>query len=224
MSWSYQDSVNAPAAQGTDPYWIAEGGYTNFSPFTVGAHNMWPLAIELLDFTAQLQDNNSALLNWQISQSSDAGTFEIEHGTDGATFTKIGELSAVEGKTGYSNIHRGLAEGRNYYRLRVTDNAGKSGYSKIAVVVTKGMGVEVISLSPNPVTGIGTVSVSSGDAAKAEVRILDAVGRVLYSGEHQLTQGTNTISLDMNNLSQGNYTLHVITDAGNSTPVKFTKL
>jgi hypothetical protein len=223
-TWSYQDSVNAGTAQGLDPYWISEGGHTNFSPFTVGSHNMWPLAIELLDFTAQLQDNNSALLNWQISQSSDAATFEIEHGTDGANFTKIGEVAAVDEKTGYSNIHRGLAEGRNYYRLHVTDKAGKSGYSKIAVVVTKGMGVEVISLSPNPVTGVGTVSVSSGDATKAEVRILDAVGRVMYSGDHALTQGTNTISLDMNNLAQGNYTLHVITDGGKATPVKFTKL
>ena len=224
-SWSYQDSANAGPAIGTDPYYISEGVYSSFSPFTVGGHNMWPLAIELLDFTAQLQDNNSALLNWQVSQSSDAGVFEIEHGTDGENFTRIGELAAVAGKTGYSNIHRGLAEGRNYYRLRVTDNAGKSGYSKIAVVsTTAAAGVEVISLSPNPVTGIGVVSISSAESTQAEIRILDAVGRVLYKGSHELTKGTGSISLDMNQLAQGNYTLHVITEAGNATPVKFSKL
>ena len=224
-SWSYQDSANAGPAIGTDPYYISEGVYSSFSPFTVGGHNMWPLAIELLDFTAQLQDNNSALLNWQVSQSSDAGMFEIEHGTDGENFTRIGELAAVAGKTGYSNIHRGLAEGRNYYRLRVTDNAGKSGYSKIAVVsTTAAAGVEVISLSPNPVTGIGVVSISSAESTQAEIRILDAVGRVLYKGSHELTKGTGSISLDMNQLAQGNYTLHVITEAGNATPVKFSKL
>ncbi|HYD20617.1 MAG TPA: T9SS type A sorting domain-containing protein, partial [Flavipsychrobacter sp.] len=164
------------------------------------------------------------LLNWQVSQSSDAGLFEIEHGTDGANFTKIGEVSAVANKTGYSNIHRGLAEGRNYYRLKVTDENGKSAYSKIAVVVTKGMVVDVISLAPNPVTGVSVVTVSADGANSAEVRVLDAVGRVLLSSKHSLAQGMNNISLDMSSLAQGNYTLQVITDAGNSTPVKFTKL
>ena len=227
--WTYDvnDSTNAGAAanyQTFGPYSHTDGGYTNFSPFTVGAWNLWPLSIELLDFTAQLQDNTSALLNWQVSQSSDAGLFEIEHGTDGANFTKIGEVSAVANKTGYSNIHRGLAEGRNYYRLKVTDENGKSAYSKIAVVVTKGMVVDVISLAPNPVTGVSVVTVSADDANSAEVRVLDAVGRVLLSSKHSLAQGMNNISLDMSSLAQGNYTLQVITDAGNSTPVKFTKL
>ena len=83
---------------------------------------------------------------------------------------------------------------------------------------------ELVNLSPNPVTGVGTVAISAGDATEAEIRILDAVGRELYKGAHQLNQGLNNISLDMNHLPQGNYTLHVTTDAGTATPLKFTKL
>ena len=82
----------------------------------------------------------------------------------------------------------------------------------------------MISLSPNPVTGVGTIAVSAGEASNAEVKILDAVGRELYNGRHALNQGMNSISLDMNNLPQGNYTLHVVTDAGNAAPIRFTKL
>ena len=89
---------------------------------------------------------------------------------------------------------------------------------------TRGAAVEVISLSPNPVTGVGTIAVSAGEASNAEVKILDAVGRELYNGRHALNQGMNSISLDMNNLPQGNYTLHVVTDAGNAAPIRFTKL
>ena len=163
-------------------------------------------------------------LNWHISQSSDAAKFEIEHSTDGEHFAKIGEVAAADQKTAYSNVHRGLSEGRNYYRLLVSDKAGKSAYSKVAVVVTRGAAVEVISLSPNPVTGVGTIAVSAGEASNAEVKILDAVGRELYNGRHALNQGMNSISLDMNNLPQGNYTLHVVTDAGNAAPIRFTKL
>jgi hypothetical protein len=223
-TWSYQDSVNAGAAVGINPYTVTENGYTSFSPFTVGSSSLYPLAIDLLDFTAQLQDNDNALVSWNISQSSDAKGFDVEYSTDGTNFTKVGEVSAVANKTNYSMMHRGLAEGRNYYRLKAIDVAGNSAYSKIAVVTTKGLGVDIISLSPNPVTGIGTLAVSSDDATSAEVRVMDAVGRVLNTTTHSLAQGMNSLTLDMNSLPQGNYTLHVITNTGNATPVKFTKL
>jgi hypothetical protein len=226
-SWSFVDSVGALACTGYGtfgPYSASQSGYNTFSPFTVGGWNLWPLAIELIDFTAQLQDNDNALVSWNISQSSDAKGFDVEYSTDGTNFSKVGEVSAVANKTNYSMMHRGLAEGRNYYRLKVMDIAGNSAYSKIAVVTTKGLGVDIISLSPNPVTGVGTLSVSSDEATVAEVRVMDAVGRVLSSGKYDLSQGNNNVVVDMNNLPQGNYTLHVITNTGNATPVKFTKL
>jgi hypothetical protein len=150
--------------------------------------------------------------------------FEVERSTDGSNFTKVGEVNAVAKQTAYNTTDRDLAIGKNFYRLKLTDNAGKTGYSNVSVVVTKGSGIEVVSLSPNPVTGVGTVAISSDNATSAEVRILDAVGRVLYTGTHSLAAGMNSVGIDMNSLPQGNYTLHVMTGTGNTTPVKFTKL
>jgi hypothetical protein len=223
-TWSYNDSITAPPAQGSGPYYIEEGGFTSFSPFTVGAWNLYPLSVEMVDFTAELSGTNNALLNWHVTQSSDAQVFEVERSTDGENYTKVGELQAVKDKTAYSTLDRDLAIGRNYYRLKITDMSGKTGYSKVAVVITKGGGVEVVTLAPNPVNGTGVAMISTDDAVSAEVSIMDAVGHVLYRGNHELTTGLNKVSLDMSQLAPGNYTLHVKTNTGNATPVKFTKL
>jgi hypothetical protein len=209
---------------GTAPYYLVESGFTSFSPFTVGGWNLFPLAIELLDFNAELTGANSAQLNWHISQSSDAQLFEIERSTDGKEYSKVGEIKAIKDQTAYTTTDRDLAIGRNYYRLKVTDMAGKTGYSNVAVVITKGGGVEVVTLAPNPVNGTGVVMISTDNATSAALNIMDAVGHVVYKGSYELTTGLNKVSLDMSQLSPGNYTLHVQTNTGNATPVKFTKL
>ena len=224
---NYADSSTAPVAlgyPGFGPFSVVESGYSSFSPFTVGAKRLWPLAVELLDFTAVLSGANNALVSWSVSQSSEAQLFEVERSTDGEHYTKVGELKAVQDKTAYSTTDRDLSIGRNYYRLKVTDNSGRTDYSKTAVVITKGGGVEVVTLAPNPVTGTGVAMISTDNATSAEVRIMDAVGHVLYKGTHELSTGLNKVSLEMGNLAPGNYTLHVLTNTGNATPVKFTKL
>jgi hypothetical protein len=223
-SWTYLDSIGAGPAQGIDPYYVSDGAFTDFSPYTVGGWGMYPLSIGLLSFEAELKGNNNALVSWKISESSEAQAFEVERSEDGANFTKIADVAAVVEQLNYNITDRELAAGRHYYRLKSIDRNGKSAYSKVAVVVAKGLGVEVISLSPNPVTGTGVVTLSSDEQAEAEIRIVDAVGRVLYTGTHSLRMGMNKLSLDMNQLAQGNYTLHVMTKEGKATPIKFSKL
>jgi hypothetical protein len=112
--------------------------------------------------------------------------------------------------------------------ITVTDANGCTGTQTLTITVeypvsvkTVVAGKESVALLPNIVTDKTTAQVISNYEGKAQIRILDITGKIVYSDVANLQRGENKINLDLHELAAGNYTFHI--KPLNVRPVKFTK-
>lgn len=81
---------------------------------------------------ARADSDSRVNLTWSDGSDNESG-FEIEHSTDGTTFTPLATVGA--GVTAYA--HEGLApETRHVYRVRAMNGAGASAWSNVAEATT----------------------------------------------------------------------------------------
>ncbi|RMG68921.1 MAG: hypothetical protein D6722_11210 [Bacteroidetes bacterium] len=94
-------------------------------------------AVELLDFTATLQGAEAALA-WTTAWETGSDFFAIEHQSDSAPWTEVGQVAAQGTSVvpvGYTFLTDALEPGENAYRLRMVDLNGDFTYSPIQTLV-----------------------------------------------------------------------------------------
>jgi len=180
----------------------------------------WPVSIGLMDFSAAMSGKSSAAISWNTSNIAGDEVYDVEHSTDASKFTAVAHVKAIKGQSDYVVSHNNLAPGNNYYRLRTTRVNGAIMYSNIVNLVYLG-NTESIELLPNIVNNHTTAKIVSDISRKAQIRIVDVSGKVVYENTLQLKAGENKINLDLHELIPGNYTFHL--RPMNVKPVKFTK-
>jgi hypothetical protein len=187
-----------------------EGVTTQAVRFGVGET---PLPVVLVAFTAQPVQNRDAQLNWTTASELRSASFTVERSLDGLAFKAVHELAAQGSKptaTTYAWLDAGIGAqaGSNlvYYRLRQTDLDGTTAYSGVQAVHFAGATTPVLALYPNPAQASATLSLASLPAGAYQVRLLDALGRVV----RQLP-GTGGLSqtLDLDDLTPGAYLVQV---------------
>lgn len=68
-------------------------------------------------------------------------------------------------------------------------------------------------LYPNPSSGESTLLLELANAAKVQLGVYDAVGKLVYKHSHDLSAGQHRLPLTLNRLSAGAYTLRVSSEA-----------
>ena len=180
----------------------------------------WPVSIGLMDFNAAMSGKSSAAVSWNTSNIAGDEIYDVEHSTDASKFNTIAHVKSIKGQSDYVVSHNNLTPGNNYYRLRTTRVNGAIMYSNIVNLVYLG-NTESIELLPNIVNNQTTAKIESDISRKAQIRIIDVSGKVVYENNVQLKAGENKINLDLHELIPGNYTFHL--RPMNVKPVKFTK-
>ena len=180
--------------------------FTGFSRYFLADNNVVILPLTLLDFTANLQNKNDAILQWQTATETNTKGFDIEMAKGNAAFKNIGFVagkgtSTVKSDYGYKVAN--LAAGTYSFRLKMVDKDGRSTFSTIRTLIVGGNGV--ISIYPTPVHSQLTV-VLSAENAKAQLQLVNALGQVMAVDAS--TSGTNRI-FDMGQLSKGVYLLKI---------------
>jgi hypothetical protein len=97
-------------------------------------------------------------------------------------------------------------QGKQYYRLKMMDNTGRSTYSQI-VTLRRGAGsLEITDVRPNPTTGIVYFNIIGGTSnVNVVVRTLDGK-QVMQKG---LVQSSN-FNIDLAPLATGMYLLEAV--------------
>ncbi len=93
-------------------------------------------------------------------------------------------------------------------------------YDPLSVVKVDANKASVVLL-PNNVTNTTTALIVTNSSIKAELRVVDITGKVVYHNTANLKAGENRVSLDLHQLASGTYTLHV--KPLNVAPVRFNK-
>jgi hypothetical protein len=193
------------------------GSFSSFYCHTCNPGNA-PLPVMLSYFKGRKQDQTS-VLNWSTIRERNNSRFILERSRDGKTFSAISAAipsQALNGnseeKLDYTYTDQQPMNGHNYYRLLQVDLDGKNNYSQIVDVY---FGNEtLVNMYPNPVQNQLTVEVNTPKATAAELRIMDATGRVVRTVVMNLSEGLNETEVSMEGLADGVYLLRLSNDKG----------
>ena len=101
---------------------------------------------------------------------------------------------------------------------------GSSKYSNIVALTSNRKGVDIISISPNPViNGTFNLDLFSNATASVEISITDMQGRVVEHRKKNVTSGINSIGFNVPYLAAGTYTISVTTEKDKSRVLRFVK-
>lgn len=182
-----------------------------------------PFAFRINSILA-LCDMNSLQLNWTTVQSqSDADHFEIEQSVDGGTtWTNIGILPATRNQTGNVayNFTYNKSLGNVDLRVAAVNIGGERRYSSI--VRSACSNTNLLSVD-NLVYSTANVRIGSPKIQNVKMVLTNENGLPVMAREAGLTQGVNSISLDMSNLHRGIYMLTIIWPGGAQQSVKMVK-
>ena len=80
-----------------------------------------------------------------------------------------------------------------------------------------------ITLAPNPLSGIGILTIRAETEMSAELMLNDMTGRMISSRSLQLTGNTQQTSIDMSLLSEGIYILSLSSGGKMMAEIKVVK-
>ncbi len=151
-----------------------------------------PLPVELLDFTATLQGQNTGILDWTTASELNNAGFEIEQAlpsTGTPDFRNIGFVTG-NGTTVLTNEYQHTVEnmvpGIHYFRLKQVDFDGTYKYSPVRALTVKAPAVK--DLFPTVVhAGSPTVYLQVGEAGRYTVEIMTVLGQTVEAYEAEMS-------------------------------------
>ncbi len=173
-----------------------------------------PLPVELVSFTAKLQDEQ-VVLDWKTASELDNNYFSIEQSTDGRLFK---ELERVKG-AGTTNISQTYQffdsnpdDGVNYYRLRQVDFNGDESFSSIVQVTSsKNLKIGELSIIPTIVQNDAFLKIDFSGINESEsiLEIINISGQVVAT--YQVNLGNGQQEIPVADLANGVYLVRTMT-------------
>jgi hypothetical protein len=168
------------------------------------------LPVQFISFTA-LKQNETVLLKWITTDETSGIKYQVQHSTDGINFTSIKTIPAQNNsRSDYEWLHTDPAKGKNYYRIRATEN-GKEAFTATRQVVFQ-TGKE-ITLYPNPVKSGAVLTLETTGYSLpgiTMVEILDMSGQ--KKNQYLVTAASLTINITLADLPAGQYILRLINE------------
>jgi hypothetical protein len=181
--------------------------------------SMLPLAIDWESFTAATVQN-TALLQWNVTEDASVAYFEVQRSTDGISFTDIGRVEAANGPYQFEDP---LSPGTYFYRIRLIDQQGNSAYSSIRSVQLVN-GQTLLQIRSNPVQGSQLqLQIGLPAPAAASIRIVNTQGCLLLQQTADLQTGGNQVTITLPAMTAGIYFVQLQT-AGWQAALPFVKL
>ncbi len=210
---SFEGSTIIPTA-GEDGRTVTSGyaykqGFTGFSKATVVGSND-PLPIELLDFTAIVNEEYFVDLSWATASEINNDLFTVERSNDGVDFEAVLEKQGAGTSNQiieYKATDENPTMGTSYYRLKQTDFDGDFKYSEMKPVnIFKSPS---FSVWPNPAAEKLEISFGeSTDLLTTEnnlpgIKIYNSIGKLVYKKSTDAT--SSKLSLDVSGYVEGMY-------------------
>lgn len=177
-----------------------------------------PLSVNIADFTVKT-NNSQNILNWGTASENNSRDFELQTGTDGATFSTIATIAtkAINGnsneKLNYSYVDADPAVGHNFYRLKMSDKDGQVIYSKVVDLLNT-LTTEPVNIYPNPAKDVVNIDLFATYEYTATISLTDMLGKLVKKVNVQVVSGNNHIVTDMKGMVTGIYTLQISNENG----------
>jgi hypothetical protein len=216
--WSNEGFTNKDVAIN----YVEKTGINDFSRWTLSTiNNALPLVWG--SFYVQCRDGRM-LIGWKTLQESNTASFAIQHSSNGRDWTDIATLPAAgisSSPLNYSYSDVSPLAGKNYYRILQLDVDGKKNYS--AVFSGSCDETESLKAFPNPVQNDLYVVIETRRKAAVAIRLFDSKGALISQRVENILPGSNQLSLPMQAVAQGVYSLVVRWGDGTSKMIKIQK-
>ena len=235
-SFSFTPNAGFTGNSTSFTYQICDQGFaplcSNIATVTINFPTGGFLPVSLIDFNGLYRDNGKVELNWATTFESNSNRFEIERSLDGASWETAGTIKAQGVSTikkAYSfldDVGRNTANKKDlYYRLKMSDNDGKTALSRILIVrVYNTRSTKMISVSPNPAKNDIVANVQLNEASVVVLKVMNNAGNVVMRKTVKLSEGSNSIMMDgTSRLTPGLYVLEVIVNNKERMLVKLIK-
>jgi len=178
------------------------------------------LPVGLASFTGRLTAEGITL-NWQTEAAATTAYFDIERSLDGTHFYSIGQVAASTDTSIYTYTDQLLTPDAPafFYRLRILDRDGGTGFSSIVRINTGNTtGNLMVRLAPNPTRNSSTLNVWSDEAGTAQISLWTSTGALVYSRQAALSGGANAVDIRLpDHLPTGIYIVKTIMGSQSAT-------
>lgn len=164
------------------------------------------LPVTFSHFNVSIENNQSVILSWGVTQQSNNKGFFVEESVDGIRWSDKKFIAAAETNnmdTQYSFVDDNPVNGGSYYRIKQVDQDGNERFSDIKAVAINIANGSKIQVWPNPTRG--NVKINNNSESYAVARVCNQSGSEI--SEHRLYPGLN--SIDISSLSFGVYIVNV---------------
>ncbi len=165
------------------------------------------LPISMTAFNA-VGNCKTATLIWKVATESDIISYDVQRSADGVNYTTI-ETVASQGATTsghtYTFTDSYALQNQSYYRLLIHTTDGKATATEVLSVMNKCDIISSFNVYPSPFTNQLTYEIETAEAGEYTISIIDVVGRVEVAKKLTLTQGINTINVNLDNLANAVY-------------------
>jgi Secretion system C-terminal sorting domain len=180
---------------------------------------------------ATRQTGTNVKLDFAVNNEVNIASYEIEHSLDGINFTNIGTKAPMGNTNNYASYeanHADANDKNNWYRIKLTNNAGGFAYSTVVMVAAKEdnnqnhNNVPTASINPNPVVdGKLNLVLTNYKAGLYNVSIVNAVGQQVYNGTIKLQSNDSVHPINISNAAQGTYYLVLKAEDGMEEKIYF---
>lgn len=155
-------------------------------------------------------------LDWTVTQNQDILNFVVERSTDGISYTPVSNVQAHSPQTalmGYGandNIEQ-VTSTRVYYRLKITNKAGGTKYTKAISLSLVESNTNGMSIMPNPVRDFMQINIYSADNRRAQLFIYDFEGKLVRSEVTNIQKGNSSLTISgLQTWPRGVYSVRLI--------------
>jgi hypothetical protein len=172
----------------------------------VGAINVVPLPVDFVLFNANCV-NGAVNLLWKTGREINSKYFAVEKSTDGRSWTSVTMLPAAGQSTveqTYSFRDASTTPGNLYRIVEYAEDGRKS----VSASLRSNCGDrKSFNVFPNPVADKAVVNISLDQRTRISLSVVDSKGAIVRRQDVTVPEGSSQVTVDMNNLPKGNYTL-----------------
>lgn len=184
-----------------------------------------PVPIVLSSFTASINTQSHAQLEWVTSSEKNNKGFKIQRSVDGKSFETIGFYEAqTDGNSDfdlkYTFVDEQTPQGKVFYRLNQLDFDGTTSLSDVLTITSKILNPNSFTASvyPNPAQKVINIQTSGLTNGNVVATITDMSGRAIKS----VSMSEANQNIDISQLNTGIYYI-VVKDAHQSKTIKLMK-
>lgn len=156
-----------------------------------------------------IEEDMGNLLKWSTAEESMTNFFSIQKSNDGIIFSSIGEVKAVgdsDDELSYRFLDPSLGEQKVFYRILLEDLDGQSSFTHIVMMNKVQKNNYLISMMGNTTTErYFNVVIESQLESQMSYRLVNYNKEVVKRGVSKITQGSNLISIDFDEVIDGKY-------------------